>query len=191
MVLCIYDLPHSSRLPGRTEDYVRSRAEAPSSARPCSGSVTEADLQEGLHLGSWSRSFPTISMHQHSRGLLPNRTCSLWHQVMANFITNKVWKSKSLHVHWLLSYTVLFHSNIFSMNDLIWGDIKHVGLKTQLFSWKTLTYYGSFSCLLYTFHFYVPKGDFCTWQTEDALCKIHVRQLSCHSGEIWMILFRL
>lgn len=64
----------------------------------------------------------------------------LWQHIMANFVPNQVWKRKSLHVYWLLSDTILFNSNIFSMNDLIHRDIKYACLEIQLFRWKTLLY---------------------------------------------------
>lgn len=65
----------------------------------------------------------------------------LWQHIMANFVLNQVWKRKSLHVYWLLSDTILFNSNIFSMNDLIHRDIKYACLEIQLFRWKTHIYY--------------------------------------------------
>lgn len=61
----------------------------------------------------------------HSTSFLIIIACH-WQTLEQTFYLNQMWKQKSLCVFWLLPSTILSNRNIFSMNDLIQGDIKYV-----------------------------------------------------------------
>lgn len=106
----------------------------------------------------------------------------LWQHIMANFLPNQVWKRKSLCVYRWLSYAISSNSNIFSMNDLIQGNIKYAYVWKSNYSAEKCYFIAAlFSWPLYSVHLNILKGAFCTWWRGDAFSEVHGHQMPCPS----------